>query len=156
VYTYEIIKVSEINKHIFSDLYKNHFSEKEQNMIKQMEEGRCKYYIAAKFEGQVIGCMGIHEKEKDFYMFLHLVVHSDHRGNHVATNIIKNSVTLLTDMGATKIRNHKRENIIPHIVFTDLGFVEVPYPDDEPKLEKNDLYKWTYELDVTKYIEWEI
>lgn len=149
MYTYEIIKVSETNKHIFGDLYKNHFSlEKEQIMNKQMDEGRCKYYVVAKSEGIVIGCMGIREKEKDFYSFLILVVHLDHRGKQVATNIIKNAVTLLTDMGATKIRNHKRENIIPHSVFTDLGFVEVPYPDDEWPLAENSPYKWTYELTV--------
>lgn len=150
MYTYEIIRVLENNKITFSDLYKNYYSKKEQNMIKQMDEGRCKYYAAAKFEDQIIGCMGINEREKDFYALLHIVVHSDHRGKGVATDLVRNSLILLANMGATKIRAYilsATRDIIKHsFLIDDLGFIEVPYPNDEPPISPPDPGSKVYEF----------
>jgi len=144
MYIYEIIKVSDSNKEIFVDMYKNYFLKEEAAIRCFIEENICMYFVVAKYQNEIIGCMGIREKEKDFYAFLPLVVHINHRRKKVATNIVRNAVIFLTDMGATRIRNHKRENIIPHSLFTDMGFELIEYKEKLPD------YKWMYELDVSK------
>jgi len=160
MYTYTLDKVSEVNMNVYTGLYMTNFPQSVVEVIftgscpkgdlstmaevmqQHVDDGSCSYFISAKVDDAVIGCMGIREVKPNFYQFLHLVVHEGHRNKGVATSIIQQSVPLLQGVGATIIRNHKRENYIPHTVFTDLGFVLVEYNDEE------EIFKWTYQLNL--------
>lgn len=140
---YGIDEITVGNKISYDSLFNNHFTEQSDSIREFIKAGKLKYYIYAKEKGQLVGAMGILDMG-DYYAFFHLVVHEDHRGKGIATGIIRMAIKFLIDMGATKIRNHKRENIIPHRTFKELGFKMVDYRDEEVE------YKWTYELDVSK------
>ena len=155
MYIYGIEKITEENKALYESLYDTYFHEKVESIREFVGANRLGYYINAKEDNQIIGAMGIllpqgevgegeFYRNLNYYSFFHLVVHVDHTGQGIATGIIRMAVKFLIEMGAIKIRNHKRENIIPHTVFTDMGFELVSFNDEEPE------YKWNYELDVSK------
>ena len=152
MYTYHIEKIDNSNSKEFQLNFDTYFQEKSKQIEDFLKEN-CVYNICAKFNNQIVGSMGVMkydiipelpEIKEDHWQFFHLLVHPDHRNQGIALGIIRMAVKFLINLGAKKIRNHKRENIIPHTVFTDMGFELINFDDE--KLD----YKWTYELDVSK------
>jgi GNAT superfamily N-acetyltransferase len=130
---------------VYQKLYDDFFPEKATEMNKLKTDNKLIYNICAIENNKTVGVMGITLQDKDYYRFLHLVVDSNYTGQGVATGIIRMAVKFLIEKGASKIRNHKRENIIPHTTFTDMGFDLIRYDPDYPNE-----YKWVYELDINK------
>ena len=157
MYIYKMEEIIDTNKGNIRKLYDDYYPEKADKMRENIETGGIKYYVGVENNNQLIGGMGIRETRPDFswnvddqpispsnyYVFSHLVIHIDHRNQGLAKGIIRMSIKFLIDIGAKKIRNHKRENIIPHTVFTDIDFELVRY-------KEGDKYPWVYEFDVDK------
>ena len=153
---YGIEDITKENETSYNKLFEDHFPEKAASVKEFIGVDRLLYYINAKDNDKLVGAMGILKPlgevnvgepryaNKTHYSFFHLVVHADYRNQGVATGIIRMAIKFLIDRGAVKIRNHKRENIIPHTVFKDLGFKLIEFNDEELD------YKWIYELDVSK------
>lgn len=140
-YTYQIEESAldpEQYKKFFADYYPNRLL----HIERLIANGRCKYFVTARLGRGLVGCMGVDKRSDDFYLYKYLVVHPSHRQKKIATNIITQSVDLLKNMGARTIRNHKRENVIPAALFTNLGFVLVDHKEEQT-------YAWLYELNVT-------
>ena len=152
MYKYEI--KSDIKNNTYQKLYDDYFQEKANSVNEFVLSNAIKYFVCAKENDVIVGTMGIIKLDdikhkinyKNSYGFFHLVVNENHTGQGVATGIIRMAVKFLIDLGAEKIINHKRQNIIPHTTFTDMGFKLTEYREKE--LE----YKWTYELDTSKAI----
>jgi len=153
MYKYEI-KETILNSINQQKLFDDYFPEKSNKIKDFLNKNRITYFINAVENNIIIGTMGIvkldeehdGEKNNNTYGFIHLVVNEKHTGQGVATGIIRMAVKFLIDKGAEKIINHKRENIIPHTTFTDMGFKLVEYKEKEPE------YKWNYELNTKEAI----
>ena len=155
MYTYEMELINEVNAVNAASclkLFEDHFPEVYSYFQPYMEVEKLDRFICAKDDGEIIGAMGVLNNkrpddfpdgivEPDYYQFFHLVVHPDHTGQGIATGIIRTAISLLHGVGAKKIKNHKRENIISRNTFEELGFVLKEFDDEEPD------YKWTYLLD---------
>jgi len=135
-----------IKNNDYQKLYDDYFPEKAQIMKSFISNNKINYFIHAKENDKIIGSMGIDNFDDDCYMFSNLVVNENYTGQGVATGIIRMAVKFLIDLGAKKIVNHKRENIIPHTTFTDMGFKLVKYSEEIPE------YKWNYELNTKEAI----
>ena len=104
---------------------------------------RATWFVTARDDDKLVGCMGVLEKEAGQFNFLHLVVHPDYRRKGIGTTIIKKAVKFLRKRGAWLIRNHKSSNVMPHDIFTDMGF-EVERVENKTKV---------YELYMEQTIE---
>lgn len=152
MYSYELIDINEKTQPIVQKLFDDYFPEKADTIPAFIESGRLHRFVVATINNEIVGAMGILNEidtlnieelspDPNKYSFFHLVVSEQHRGAGVATGIIRSAIKLLLSIGATHITNHKRENIIPHTIFTEMGFTETHYDDSAD----ND-YKWRYEL----------
>lgn len=139
-YTYQI-EQSALDPEQYKKFYVDYYPNRQLHIERLINNGRCEYFVTARLNQALVGCMGVDKRPDDLYLYKYLVVHPDHRQKRIATNIITQSVILLKDLGAKIIRNHKRENVIPASLFTDLGFVLVDY-------KKEQTYAWLYEMNV--------
>lgn len=135
-----LYKISKITYNILN-LYKDYFPE-QYNYIKIQAARKNIFFVAAVKQNKTVGALGVLDKGDGFYQYSHLVVHKDYRQQGIAKGLIENSVELLKSIGAKRIRNHKRTNVIKHNTFTDLGFKLVGTNEHEKD------YKWTYQLDL--------
>lgn len=135
----------DVSNTVYQKLYDDFFQEKAEEMKKLRTDNEIIYNICAIENSKTVGVMGIKLMDKDYYRFLHLVVDANYTGQGVAYGIIRMAVKFLIEKGASKIRNHKRQNVIPHTTFIDMGFDLIRYDKDYPNE-----YKWVYELDTNK------
>ena len=122
-------------------LYKDYFKRVYPQMLSKFKNRRFLFFVVAEFGDEPVGCMGIDQADYGsgrVFKYDHLVVHPGHRRKGVAKNIIINSVALLKSYGVlNKIVNHKSENVIPHRIFEDLGFVKVDFRTCQMLVEHN-------------------
>jgi len=120
------IKLIEVNRGMIDEihnLYYHYFNpEKATVMAESIDNKYMTHACVCLYKDKIVGCMGINSAGKGVYNFMSIVTSKHHRRKGIAYAIIQLAVKYLFELGATKIVNHKRENVIKHQIFTDMGF----------------------------------
>jgi len=117
--TYSIEPIEDVK--VFDNLYK-HYPRGQKEMYEWVRNRNCAFVVAAKIDNEIIGSLGIKVLSPGNYRYLHLTVYPEHQYKGIGTTILRESVKLLTERGAHRIENHKRENMIRHDIFIEMGF----------------------------------
>lgn len=103
-------------------LYVNYFPRQSKFMLAQMKNGRCKFFVVAKHEEQIIGAMGIYIEEEVIYRCLNIVVHPDHRSKFVGNSIRYMGIKFCIDEGAKQVGYNKEDNQFTHQRMWRIGY----------------------------------
>lgn len=107
------------------------------------------YFITATHHrSQVASATGVNgvDPENTIFQLMHLVTHTEHRRQGLASGMHYFGVKILIALGAKKIRTVLTTNQINEAIdrhYMDIGYIKTPYVSDSiPE------YLWQYELDV--------
>jgi len=151
--TFGLIPATDANMYDFIMLYSEHYGQQVKsaaevcNMLRSFyRDGYLTHFSAyVTREGKPVAAMGIlYDKERDEFIFTHLVTHSNYRKKRLAKNCILYGTEMLKILGPKRIKNHKRMNVIPTRYFEQLGMVEKEVDPEKIGLppEYNLRYTW--------------